>query len=262
MRLRSLIFLPVLLIIGSGYLLSQPRWLFSLAMRVYPGALYRIEHEPAEHRAAKRPAQRQPDAAPTVALTIDDGPGPNTDKILTLLNRHQARATFFNLSEHLPGYEATVRRAVQEGHELGNHLTADEPSALLSETEFEKDLVAAEAALLPFLKPNQGLRWLRPGMGVYTPSMVTIAQRYNYRLALGSNFPYDTHIASSRFARSFILSKVRPGDIIVLHDGQGENAARGDRTLETLKTVLPILKNRGYKVTTLSELATTVEPKN
>lgn len=252
MRLRSILLLLVLLLAGAGYLLSQPRWLFALATRLYPGALYYSAHHHSEDELPERTPR-------LVALTIDDGPGPYTQDILSLLARYDAKATFFNISEHLPGYEAVVTQAVQEGHELGNHLTADEPSILMSESEFETDLLAAEAALLPFTETKDaetGItpKWLRPGMGFYTPGMVMTAQRYGYHLVLGNNFPYDTHIPSPRFARSFILGKVQPGDIIVLHDGQGESEQRGDRTLETLKTILPILKNRGYSVTTLSEL--------
>ena len=261
MRLRYLL-LPTFFIVGAGYLLSQPNWIFSLAARFYPGALYNVDINPF------------PGAPTFVALTIDDGPGPYTEDILALLARHDAKATFFNLSENLPGYEAVVTQTVTSGHELGNHLTADEASIRLSASEFEADLLAAESALFPFLegkisgketldKARQDqkakLRWLRPGMGFYTPQMVDIAQRHGYRLALGNNFPYDTHLPNARFASSFILANVQPGDIIVLHDGQGENADRGDRTLQTLKTILPVLKNRGYTVTTLSELTAAAE---
>ena len=85
MRLRYLL-LPTFFIVGTGYLLSQPNWIFSLAARFYPGALYRVESDPF-------PGQ------PTfVALTIDDGPGPHTQEILALLAQHEAKATFFYLS--------------------------------------------------------------------------------------------------------------------------------------------------------------------
>ena len=253
MRLRYLLLILMLLIVGLGYLLSQPRWLFRIASQLHPGAIYHVDERNSPENKLLPPIN------PTVALTIDDGPGPNTEKILALLKRHKAKATFFNVSEHLPGYESVVAQAVEAGHELGNHLTKDEPSIRLSASEFETDLLAAEAALLPFIGESAEPRWLRPGMGLYNADMVATAQKHNYRIALGNNFPYDTHIRSARFARSFILNTVQPGDIIVLHDGQRENTDRGDRTLQTLQTVLPALKIRGYTVTTLSELAAGTE---
>jgi len=89
-------------------------------------------------------------------------------------------------------------------------------------------------------------------MGFYSPEMVKTAKKHNYKLVLGSRFPYDTHIHSSRFASAFILSTVQPGDIVVLHDGE----KRGERTIQTLKTILPKLQEQGYEITTVSELTT------
>lgn len=263
----------ILLLLGVGYLLAQPRWLLRLAARVKPGALY---------------ALTIPKAPPMVALTIDDGPSAATADILAVLARYEAKATFFNISDHLPGYEEVVMAAIAAQHELGNHLTADESSIRLSPQAFEASLLAAEKVWQPYwlsapsfnlssdwqnLSSDQQnlaqnlvqsvtadadvkspakapIRWLRPGMGWYSASMIATATRYGYRLALGSVFPYDTHVPFSRFASAFILSRVKSGDIIVLHDGDG----RGQRTRLTLETILPVLKARGYRITTLSEL--------
>jgi hypothetical protein len=64
-----------------------------------------------------------------VALTIDDGPDPiTTPKILDVLMQHDARATFFLITNRIPGNEEIVLRIVEENHELANHLTTDEPS--------------------------------------------------------------------------------------------------------------------------------------
>lgn len=240
---RQYAFAFALLLAGIGWLATQPRWAFRLAAYAVPGALYAVD----------LPAG----SVPVVALTIDDGPSPATADILSVLARYDARATFFNISGHLPGNEAAVSSAIAAGHELGNHFTADEPSIRLSPDDFEADLLAAEQAWQPFLKKsvNAPLRWLRPGMGFYNASMVRTAQKHGYQLALGNVFPYDTHVPSSRFASVFILNTVQPGDIIVLHDG----GDRAPRTLATLNKILPALKARGYKVTTLSELTTLAE---
>ncbi len=73
--------------------------------------------------------------------------------------------------------------------------------------------------------------------------------------ALGSVHPFDPQIASARFSARYILSNVRPGSIIILHD----YGARGERTLTALATILPELDRRGFRVVTLSELLE-VEP--
>ena len=201
-----------------------------------------------------------------VALTIDDGPSAATDEILEVLEKYGAKATFFNISGNVEGQEEAIARIVIDGHELGNHLTADEASAKLSPAAFEADLLAAEKVWLPYIKNHlkdhlkdgdDALAWLRPGMGWYTADMVEIARRHGYKLVLGSIFPYDTHMPFPSFASAFILSRVRPGDVIVLHDGmdeEGGKAGRGDRTVKTLKKILPRLQERGYDVVTITDL--------
>lgn len=252
-HLKKRFFLGLLgLLMITGGLLSQPRWIFTLATRFFPGALYAVKVPPSDNNIPQK----------IIALTIDDGPSPATEEILTVLDQHNVKATFFNISGNLPGHEAIIMQTVDFGHELGNHFTEDFPSIRLSPKAFETDLLTAEQALLPYVQstepngtePNATLRWLRPGMGFYNSRMVSIGQQHGYQIVLGSRFPYDTHIPSSRFASTFILRTVQPGDIIVLHDG---DEGRGDHTIQTLKTILPALQKRGYTITTVGELTET-----
>lgn len=186
-------------------------------------------------------------AEPVLALTIDDGPDPQTTPaLLDILGRHQSRATFFLITERIPGNEALVDRIVAEGHELGNHMTREQPSILLGRHGFERELLAAESTLSPFGE----IRWLRPGSGWFNAGMLETAESHGYQLALASIYPYDVQIPSTWFASEFILRRARPGAIIVLHDHRD----RGARTAQTLERVLPELARRGYRVVTLSEL--------
>lgn len=238
----------------SGQLLSQPRWLFNLATRIYPGALYTLDLPPIFANPNRTAKNASPAFPKVIALTIDDGPSPATADILAILERYDAKATFFNISGQVPRHEEILHQTLAAGHEVGNHLTADEPSIRLTPDEFEANLLAAEAIFLPYLNQappgsQQSFRWLRPGMGFYNADMVKTAERHGYQLVLGSVFPYDTHIPSSQFASTFILATVQSGDILVLHDGK---AQRGQRTATTLEKILPVLQARGYVVTTLT----------
>jgi peptidoglycan/xylan/chitin deacetylase (PgdA/CDA1 family) len=80
--------------------------------------------------------------------------------------------------------------------------------------------------------------------------MLEAAERLGYRCALGTVYPLDAHVASPAFATGVIRAAVRPGAVIVLHDGGG----RGRRTARTLQRVLPALRARGYRIVTLSDL--------
>jgi peptidoglycan/xylan/chitin deacetylase (PgdA/CDA1 family) len=209
---------------------SPPAWLFDALSALFPGCLYRVKTD-----------------APLVALTIDDGPDPaTTPLLLSELARHRAHATFFLISSRIPGREALVRDLVRDGHEVGNHLTRDEPSIRLGAAAFEGALLTAHRALAPFA----AVTWARPGSGWYSREMIAAMQRHGYRCALGSVYPWDTTLRSVAFARSFILRNVHPGAVIILHDG----GRRGLRTAQVLREALPELRRRGLQIVTLSEL--------
>ena len=218
-------------LLATTLVLLQPGWLIAIIASQSPEVIYSVEIE-----------------EPVVALTIDDGPDSiTTPKLLDLLEQHRARATFFLITNHISGNEAIVNRMVQSGHEIGNHLTADEPSINLPAAEFELKLAEAHHSLVRFDK----VRWFRPGSGWYNADMLSTTQKYGYETVLGSVYPYDPWIPSAWFATLQIQANVEPGSIIILHD----NGSRGERTLVALATILPALTRRGFRVVTLSELA-------
>lgn len=219
-----------LVLIVSVYLFLYPRWIVALLAKHSPQVVYFVESD-----------------EPVVALTLDDGPdGTTTPKILDVLARYNAHATFFLITGRIPGNEDVVQRIVAEGHELGNHLTTDEPSILLAPSNFEAQLQEADAALTEF----SDVHWFRPGSGWYNGRMLSILGEHGYRCALGSVHPFDPQIPSSWFAAHYVLSNVRPGSIIILHDYGG----RGERTAVALAAILPELNRRGFRVVNLSEL--------
>ena len=221
---------PFILILGC-VLMFRPSWLLKRLSAHSPDVLYSVQTQ-----------------EPVIALTIDDGPDPSTTpRILDLLLDYDARATFFLLSDRIPGNEALVQRIVDEGHEIGNHLTDDQPSIRLSVDEFEQQLLRAQDVLSQFGE----VRWFRPGSGWYNKSMRSVLIQHGYRLALGSIHPFDSHIPSSWFATNYILWRSQPGAIIVLHDIGG----RGHRTADTLDKILPALRARDFRIVTLTELS-------
>ena len=224
--------LALTIFIGFGVaLLLQPEWLISRLNRRSPDVFYSIKTD-----------------QKIVALTIDDGPDAfGSPRILDILGEYDAHATFFLITEHIPGNEALVERMIDEEHELGNHLTADEPSIAMSEDEFEGELLKADAALSEFAPA----KWLRPGSGWYNETMLATIKRNGYQCALGSVYPYDPHVGVYWFSAYYVLGNVKPGDVIVLHDYD----RRGGRTAKALEIILPTLEARGYRVVTLSELA-------
>lgn len=223
--------LGVLFLIYLG--LRQPQWMFHLVSQLRPGALFFVDTK-----------------EPVIALTIDDGPqSETTEAILDVLERHRVKATFFMLSDEIPGHEEVLQRIVANGHELGNHMTTDESSIRLSSQDFQTKFMSADQALAAYDTVN----WFRPGMGWYNRRMLNVIEAQGYQLVLGSLFPYDTHLPSVQFAEWFVLTNLDPGDILVLHDGPKN---RGERTIHLLERLLPQIQNRGYRIVTLTELKT------
>ncbi len=225
--------LAVTLFLAFGVALwLQPEWLIARLQRKSPEVVYSVQ-------TAER----------VVALTIDDGPdATGSPDILEILDQYNAQATFFVITDHIPGNEAIVEKMIADGHELGNHLTSDQRSINLSEQEFESQLLAADAILAQY----DDVLWMRPGSGFYNEAMLATIKEYGYQCVLGSVYPYDPQIGFSWFSAYYVLWKTEPGSIIVLHDYD----RRGQRTAEALKIILPELAARGYRVVTLSELVT------
>lgn len=212
--------------------LRQPQWMFYLVSQLRPGALFFVDTD-----------------APVIALTIDDGPHPQTtEAILHVLEQHRITATFFMVSNKLSDHETVLQRLVTDGHELGNHMTVDESSIRLSPVDFQTKFMMADRALSAY----DTISWFRPGMGWYNHRMLNLIEDQDYQLVLGSLFPYDTHIPSIQFTQWFVLNNLDPGDILVLHDGPN----RGERTVQLLEQLLPKIQERGYRIVTLSELKT------
>jgi peptidoglycan-N-acetylglucosamine deacetylase len=182
-----------------------------------------------------------------VALTLDDGPDIElTPRVLDVLRRADARATFFLIGSRAEQHPALVRRLVDEGHEVGNHLWLDERAAGLSDAEFERKLLRTGQALSPIASACL----FRPGSGFVSRAKVRIAQRHGYRCVLGSLYPYDAQLRSARWITWRLRTGTHPGAIVILHEGHPSR----DRVVSVLESALPELRRRGYRVVTASQL--------
>jgi len=211
----------------------------------------RCPHLIARHlagRLAREVLWSVPSSTKLVALTFDDGPHPvTTPRLVDLLGRYRARATFFLIGVNVSRHEDLVHQIVEGGHELGNHLLADYPSILLSAAEFQAQLLEADATLRRF----GTIRYFRPGSGFFTARMLRIAAHHRYRCALGTITTLDIDSRNPQSVARRIVKKVRPGDIVVLHEGSPDRF----RVVAAVESVLADLTARGYRFVTLTELA-------
>ncbi len=180
--------------------------------------------------------------APAFALTFDDGPHPETTPgLLEVLARHRARATFFLIGERVRAHPHLVRAITDAGHEIANHLMRDEPSVLIPDPRFRRELAQVSALLAPY----GPVRWFRPGSGWFTPRMVRSAAQQDLRPVLGTLVAaHHGGPGDGRIAR-VLLAGIRPGSIVVLHEGTP--ARRG--VVRTTDEMLAALAGRPAAVT-------------
>jgi peptidoglycan/xylan/chitin deacetylase (PgdA/CDA1 family) len=229
-RMTWLIFVFAALALVAAGLWTAPRWIVPIIGANSPRCLYSV----------KTRDER-------IALTLDDGPDlESTRAIIGVLQRYDAHATFFLNSSNVAGAESIVTELTARGHELGNHMTRDEPSIRLSPYAFVADMREAGSTISHFGR----IEWLRPGSAWYNRRMLDSIEADGYRCALASIYPYDAQHPFVRLTSAYLLSNARPGAVIALH----ERGPRGPRTVAALRRVLPELTSRGYRVVTLSEL--------
>ncbi len=182
-----------------------------------------------------------------VALTIDAGPHPiATPKMLASLGAAGIKATFFLLGSHAEAEPDLVRAEQAAGHEIALHGYAHKNMARLSPQEIAADWEAGEAALA---KLGITAKLFRPPGGAYGAALTEAAAARGSRLVLWNVDPRDWENAPAEEVTRRVLAEVRPGSIILLHDGQHPIASP-----EAVKRIAAKLKADGYRFVTVSEL--------
>ena len=183
-----------------------------------------------------------------VVLTIDDGPNPDTtEDLLHLLRENDATATFFIVGDQVEGTEALLRKVVAEGPELGNHGRTREMAFSKPVAELKEDLESTGERLESI--SGDAPRWFRPGLAFYHQAMLDTASDLGYETVLADVLPLDFAYTGQDFQVEFVKKKVRPGSIVVFHEGED----LGPRTTAVLARLLPALREQGYEVMSLGE---------
>jgi peptidoglycan/xylan/chitin deacetylase (PgdA/CDA1 family)/glycosyltransferase involved in cell wall biosynthesis len=191
---------------------------------------------------------------PVVALTFDDGPSAYTAQVLDILASYQVKATFFVIGMNVEKYPDLARRIVAEGHAIGNH-TYSHPllGPVESPGRFQHELERADVAI----RAATGVtpRLFRPPRGLRSPWMMRLARSDGYQVVTWSVSPDDwLHPPSSVIAQR-VLDRVRPGAIVLLHDGLETRASpHQENTVAALPAILEGLEARGYRFVTVPEL--------
>ncbi len=200
------------------------------------GEVARIEYRPIGK--AKIPGE--------VALSFDDGPWPGqTEKVLKILKRFHVKATFFMVGSLVEDYPGIARRVVDAGMTVGNHTWSHPEYPGLDELKphrLESELTKTSAVLRrvgvrPFL--------MRPPGGLYDKGAVQEARRLGLRTVTWSVDPSDWMASRTKKQLvKLVLSRVRPGSIVLMHDGGGDQSA----TIAALPQIIRGIRKMGLKL--------------
>ncbi len=180
---------------------------------------------------------------PVVALTFDDGPCPNTTgPLLEGLALREVPATFFLVGERIPGSEDLVRRMISEGHQVGVHTYNHVKLTELNREQYQgqvgrvRDLLTASVGRRDY--------WLRPPYGIINQEVKSWADG---PLVLWSVDPEDWKVKDKDRIVQAVLSRVKDGDIILLHDIY-------QSSVEAALDIVDGLLEQGYCLVTVEQL--------
>jgi peptidoglycan/xylan/chitin deacetylase (PgdA/CDA1 family) len=190
---------------------------------------------------------------PAVALTYDDGPArESTGALLDLLRERRVPAAFFVVGARARAHPDLVKRCHAEGHLLANH--SDRHSCLTNfyrAQGLRRELEACQATLEEIT--GERPRYYRPPVGLMNPSVQPVAQSLGLELVGWQVRSLDTVTSRSpaEVARR-VLARIRPGGVILLHDGGLER----QRVTEITGRILDGLEERGLEPVRLDRLLT------
>jgi peptidoglycan/xylan/chitin deacetylase (PgdA/CDA1 family) len=187
-----------------------------------------------------------------IALTIDDGPHPEvTPRVLDLLERYDARATFFCIGDAARRHPQWIEAIVERGHAVENHSQRHRhnfsllgPGALRREIEAAQNTLAEISGTRPlFFRAPAGLR---------NPFLEPVLCRLGLHLASWTRRGFDTRTGDAAVVTERLLRGLAPRDILLVHDGHSARDARGEPVvLDVLPAVLRAATDARLRCTTL-----------
>lgn len=180
-----------------------------------------------------------------VALTFDDGPTEQgVDAVLPLLERYQAKGTFFLIGRKVTA--PLVRRIAASGHEIGNHSFSHQRMMFRSSSFYDEEIDRTDAALAAAGAPKPAL--FRPPFGRKLIGLPLAVERSGKRMVM-----WDVGDPPDRDPRIYaekIIGQVRPGSIVLIHPMYPANSTER----AALPLILDGLTRRGFRMVTVSEL--------
>lgn len=182
-------------------------------------------------------------------LTFDDGPSETTVAVLDCLNEHKTLATFFVLGEAVERYPELIRRMHAEGHTVGIHAWHHTAFVGLGSRRIAEEVNRTQEAIHRACPEAPPARWLRPPHGFKSLRTLWFAQAHGLRLAAWSCDSRDYRDTDPESIARRVTHKLRPGAILLLHDGPTNSA-----TVDALPLILSGLQKQQFSCVPLERV--------
>ncbi|MEO5671290.1 MAG: polysaccharide deacetylase family protein [Ramlibacter sp.] len=228
-QLLALVLLNHVLLTACG-MLPRSTWLGPNLTRLPPGAVARRE----------------------IAITIDDGPEPGaTPAVLDILDRFQARATFFCIGRKAEEHADLCREIVRRGHSVENHSHRHRHNfAFMGPGGFRRELQQGQEVLARIT--GRRPTFFRAPAGIRNPLLDPVLHGLGLQLTSWTRRGYDTRTSDPAVLLHRLTTGLQAGDILLLHDGNSALTPSGTPViLEVLPRLLAAVSAAGLRPVTL-----------
>jgi Predicted xylanase/chitin deacetylase len=184
-----------------------------------------------------------------IALTFDDGPDPvYTPKVLNILRKYHAPATFFLEGANVKRYPELVRRIIKDGHAIGNHTYTHPHLSTMRVSQIKAQITATDTVIRKICgkKPL----FFRPPYEELTENILIICHRLHKQIILSTITLEHESVKAPKAKAERVIRLVFPGAIILAHDGRLNRST----TVEALPYLIKGLRAKGYRIVSIREL--------
>ena len=173
------------------------------------------------------------DCANCVAITYDDGPGAETNRLLDKLKAKNAHASFMVLAPSAEQHPELLKRMKAEGHTIGNHTKSHRQLNTLSYEQVSQEIDAGNAAIKK--ATGQGTRWVRPPYGATNATVDQVTRDKGVSQALWDVDTVDWKDRNSEHVCSSAVQGARAGSIVLMHDIHPTTVDAADCVIDGLR---------------------------
>ena len=177
-----------------------------------------------------------------IAIGFDDGPSSYTPRILSVLRRFDAHATFFEIGQETRGRAQIMKQILADGNEIGNHSLHHEANASSASLHETNRLIRRATGFRPCD--------FRPPDGAVNGGLISRARSEHMVTVNWDVDPRDWSRPGVGAIASNVIHNARNGSIVVMHDGGGNRS----ETVAALPAILSHFIHRGYEFVPVEEL--------